>query len=177
MSQDVEPPADTPDELNPDGDTVSSASAGVSSQPGLVGIAAPKIPDHEVLRQIGRGGYGEVWLARNTLGAYRAVKVISRSSFDHSRPFEREFQGIQKFEPVSRSHDGLVAILQVGRTEQWFYYVMELADDASGGTTLTSTGSVCPEATYPNDSRVSTARRAESSAMKRPSRTGPDTGL
>ena len=37
-----------------------------------------------------------------------------------------------KFEPVSRSHEGFVDILQVGRNDEtgYFYYVMELADDA-----------------------------------------------
>src|SRR5262249_24013322 len=38
--------------------------------------------------------------------------------------------GIQKYEPVSRCHEGLVDLLQVARNEQegYFYYVMELAD-------------------------------------------------
>lgn len=92
----------------------------------------PRIPDHELLRRIGKGSYGEVWLARNVMGTYRAVKIIYRHSFDTARPFERELSGIQKFEPVSRLHDGLVDILQVGRNAQegYFYYVMELADPA-----------------------------------------------
>jgi len=68
-----------------------------------------------------------VWLAGSALGAYRAVKIVYRRSFEDSRPFEREFNGIQKFEPISRSHEGLVDILQAGRHENYFYYVMELA--------------------------------------------------
>ena len=90
----------------------------------------PVIPDHELLRLIGRGSYGEVWLARSVLGTLRAAKVVFRADFDSPRPFEREFHGIQRFEPVSRSHEGLVDILQVGRndTDGYFYYVMELAD-------------------------------------------------
>src|SRR6266849_4976946 len=98
----------------------------------------PSVSDHELLRRIGGGSYGEVWLARSVMGTYRAVKIVYRATFKDERPFEREFAGIQKFEPISRSHEGLVDLLQVGRSEQegYFYYVMELADDA-GGSTLT----------------------------------------
>jgi serine/threonine protein kinase/Tfp pilus assembly protein PilF len=91
---------------------------------------AVTVPDHELIGRIGGGSYGEVWLARSALGAFRAVKVINRKSFEDDRPFEREFGGIQRFEPISRSHEGLVDILQVGRQKDCFYYVMELADDA-----------------------------------------------
>jgi WD40 repeat protein len=92
------------------------------------------VPDHELIRCIGRGSYGEVWLAYNVMGTYRAVKIVYRSSFENDRPFEREFSGIQKFEPISRTHEGLVDILQVGKNEAegYFYYVMELADKANG---------------------------------------------
>jgi serine/threonine protein kinase/WD40 repeat protein len=93
----------------------------------------PTIPDHTLLRPIGRGAYGEVWLARNVMGALRAVKIVERRQFDSDRPYEREFAGIQRYEPVSRSADGLVHVLHVGRNEAegYFYYVMELADDAA----------------------------------------------
>ncbi len=87
------------------------------------------VPDHTLIRRVGRGAYGEVWLARNALGTWRAVKFVRRSSFDDDRPFEREFAGIQRFEPISRSHESQLNILQVGRAEDGFYYVMELADD------------------------------------------------
>jgi serine/threonine protein kinase len=74
-------------------------------------------------------------LARNVLGTYRAIKIVRASAFRHRRPFDREFSGIRNFEPVSRLHDGLVDILQVGlnESEGYFYYVMELADDAATG--------------------------------------------
>src|SRR5256885_2275140 len=42
------------------------------------------------------------------MGAMRAVKVIWRRQFESDRPYEREFAGIQRFEPVSRSSGGLV---------------------------------------------------------------------
>jgi len=75
----------------------------------------PVVPDHELIRRIGGGSYGEVWLARNVVGTYRAVKVVYRRTFDHDRPYEREFAGIQKFEPVSRTHEGLVGLIRFGR--------------------------------------------------------------
>lgn len=98
-------------------------------------MTSPVIPDHTLLRPIGRGAYGEVWLARNIMGTLRAVKVIWRQQFESGRPFEREFAGIQRYEPVSRSSGGLVHVLHIGRNdaEGYFYYVMELADDAAAG--------------------------------------------
>lgn len=97
---------------------------------------SPTIPDHEVLRKIGGGAYGEVWLARGVTGAMRAIKVVWREDFEDERTFEREFEGILKFEPISRDHPGLVNILHVGRSPDgvsFYYYVMELGDDVSGG--------------------------------------------
>jgi WD40 repeat protein len=94
---------------------------------------AVRIPDHELIEQIGAGSYGEVWRARNIVGTQRAVKIVYRARFDSDRPYDREFAGIQKFEPVSRSHDGLVDVLHLGRAadNSHFYYLMELADGLS----------------------------------------------
>jgi len=96
----------------------------------------PTIPDHDVLRKIGGGAYGEVWMARGVTGALRAVKVVWREGFDDERTFEREFEGILKYEPISRDHPALVNILHVGRSPDgvsFYYYVMELGDDLNAG--------------------------------------------
>jgi serine/threonine protein kinase len=99
----------------------------------------PVVPDHELVREVGRGSYGEVWLARNMMGSFRAVKVVYRDSFDSQRPYERELNGLQKFEPISRGHPNLVSVLHVGKNDSggYFYCVMEAADDVQSGPVLT----------------------------------------
>lgn len=94
------------------------------------------VSDHDLVRRVGRGSYGSIWLARTVTGIWRAVKVVERDRFEDARPFEREFDGVRRFEPLSREHPALVDILQTGRGEEGghFYYVMELADDASQET-------------------------------------------
>ena len=95
----------------------------------------PEKLDYEVLRMIGRGSYGSVWLVRDLAGAYHACKVVYREQFDHDRPYEREYAGIQRFEPVSRFNESQVKILHVGRRDEagYFYYLMELGDDVETG--------------------------------------------
>ena len=98
------------------------------------------IPDYELVIEIERGSYGQVWLARSVLGAWRAVKIVQRNLFDDARPYNREFNGIRFYEAVSRGHQGLIDVLHVGRNDQkgYFYYVMELADDQVVGQATNS---------------------------------------
>ena len=46
-----------------------------------IDTAPPAIPDHQMVRRIGSGSYGDVWLARNAVGTWRAVKVVYRAQF------------------------------------------------------------------------------------------------
>lgn len=94
-----------------------------------------EIPDHTLIRCIGEGAYGQVWIARNAVGLYHAVKVVYRSRFGVEEPFERALRGIQKFMPISRSHDGFVHILHVGKNDAagFFFYIMEAGDDQRSG--------------------------------------------
>jgi WD40 repeat protein len=72
------------------------------------------------------------------MGLYRAVKVVYKSSFKDQRPFERELSGIRKYEPISRSHEQFIDILQIGinKEQDYFYYVMELGDDQTTGQVI-----------------------------------------
>src|SRR5207248_918795 len=71
------------------------------------------------------------------IGTYRAIKVVHRKT-ESDHPFNREFAGLKKFEPISRSYPGWVSILHVGRDEKngYFYYVMEAADDVRQGQAI-----------------------------------------
>lgn len=101
-------------------------------------LPRPVVAEHEVIRLIGSGSGGDVWLARNALGTYRAVKVIFRRTFSWPKPYEDEFHGLLKFEPLSRQHEALVDVLQVGGSPEadYFYYVMELGDDVRFGQNI-----------------------------------------
>ncbi|HXJ57508.1 MAG TPA: serine/threonine-protein kinase [Verrucomicrobiae bacterium] len=109
---------------------------GHQNNPALPPSPAASLP--ELVRLIGRGSYGEVWLARRPDQTFCAVKIIRRQRFEDARPYEREFLGIQKFAPLSRSYDSQLRILEVGRDdrEEFFFYVMELADDEQDGRAI-----------------------------------------
>ncbi|MBK7999453.1 MAG: CHASE2 domain-containing protein [Verrucomicrobia bacterium] len=109
--------------------------ASPSAEPMTVRDGRPEIPDHAMIRCIGEGAYGQVWLARNAIGLYHAVKVIYRSRFGIEEPYDRALRGIQKFMPISRSYEGFVHILHMGRNDRlgFFFYIMEAGDDQKMG--------------------------------------------
>jgi CHASE2 domain-containing sensor protein len=97
----------------------------------------PALPDYDLIQPaIGEGAYGKVWLARNAVGQWQALKVIYRSKFgEDGSPYEREFRGIERYKRISDGHPGLLRIDFVSRMriEGYFYYVMELGDAACPG--------------------------------------------
>lgn len=83
---------------------------------------------YQILRRIGVGGFGEVFLCRNEITTdYRALKFISASS---SALAEKELQALVQFRNAGNQIRSpfLVSIEHVGRTEAGLFYVMPLAD-------------------------------------------------
>lgn len=97
----------------------------------------PDTPDYELVHPpFGKGSYGKVWLARNAIGQWQALKAVYLSSFDqNSDPYEREFHGITRYKAVSDKHPGLLQVDFVSKQKEagYFYYVMELGDPLNPG--------------------------------------------
>jgi CHASE2 domain-containing sensor protein len=91
----------------------------------------PATPGYELFSApFAQGAYGTVWLARNRAGQWRALKVVYLAKFENDPdPYEREYAGIKKYQPISDRHPGLLRVEFVSeKTVDYFYYVMELAD-------------------------------------------------
>ena len=122
------------------------------ASPAGAAAPVPVVPDYELLRRVGAGAYGEIWLARSlATGALRAAKIVWRHNFEDDRPFQREFEGIQRFERISREHPSQLALFHIGRNEAagYFYYIIELADavenpDSNAGLAGAASASVVP---------------------------------
>lgn len=97
-----------------------------------VGPHRTELPDLTLIKCIGKGSFGTVFLAQDRLGRWRAVKVIEpvEAGAPGAIRTEREFAGLRRYEPVSREHPNLLDILFVGTdpASGALYYVMELAD-------------------------------------------------
>jgi CHASE2 domain-containing sensor protein len=92
---------------------------------------SPDIPGYELFHPpLGYGAYGKVWLARNKARQWRAVKVVYLENFENNtNPYEREFNGISRYKPVSEKHPGLLRVDFVSeKLDGYFYYIMELGD-------------------------------------------------
>ncbi len=94
----------------------------------------PDIPDLDLIRCIGQGGFGRVWLAVNrATGQLRAVKLIPLQRTGTTDPAGREIASIARLEENPRTrHPNLLNIDHVGKTADHLFYIMDAADDVSG---------------------------------------------
>ncbi len=90
----------------------------------------PQIPGYTVLVPIGRGAYGEVYLAEDSAGRRVALKVVAPRAELTDRMLQRELGGLKRFLTIAESNPHLVRIH--GLIEDLpcggFAYAMELAD-------------------------------------------------
>ncbi len=98
----------------------------------------PPIPSHRLLRRIGAGSYGGVWLAIDALGRWTAVKVVSEGVVGVRGGLEQELCGLQAYEELSSRDARLLGIRNVGRDFErgFLHYSMPLADDAGSRSPL-----------------------------------------
>ena len=65
-------------------------------------MAAPAAPaGYDLVREIGSGGFGTVWLARSQTGIWRAVKIVASPSPADREVFRRELSGITRFQAAT----------------------------------------------------------------------------
>lgn len=84
----------------------------------------------KLLKAIGRGAYGVVYLATDSGGNHAAVKVCRREDAGHER-YGRELRGAKLYKAMPPA-EGLIHMPELGEEAWGFYAVMELADDEFG---------------------------------------------
>jgi WD40 repeat protein len=86
--------------------------------------AKPVIPGYEVLEEIGRGGMGVVYKARQiSLGRIVALKILRVRPDDDPATLRRMRREAETLARMSHPH--IVTVHDAGVTNDWFYFVME----------------------------------------------------
>lgn len=97
--------------------------AGAAAKPASAELALKQIGDYRLIREVGRGGMGVVYVAEQiSLGRHVALKVLSEGIVDERqrRRFEREAKAAAKLH-----HTNIVPVFGVGDCSGVPYYVMQ----------------------------------------------------
>jgi serine/threonine protein kinase len=102
-------------------------------------VKTPRLGDYELLEELGRGGMGVVYRARQPfLDKYFAVKVLPERYLDEPQAvarFRREMQSI-----AAVDHPNIVRAYNAGEYEGTHFLVMEYVDGTNLQRLVTSTG-------------------------------------
>src|SRR3954453_23963770 len=113
------------DELEP----VAQAIAVTGPGPVLPGDAGRRVGNYELIRELGRGGMGSVWLARRADEQFEkvaAIKLLKRGTDTDEvvRRFQAERQILARLE-----HPNIARLLDGGVTDEGLpYFVMEYVE-------------------------------------------------
>ena len=91
----------------------------------------PQCGQWRLVREIGHGAYGVVYLAVGSDGKRAAVKVCRREEIGEER-YARELRGARLYSAIPRT-DGLVCMKELVEKPWGFYTVMDLADHEFDG--------------------------------------------
>ncbi len=138
--------------------------AGVSSTQAIF-ISGREIGKYIIVKRIGKGGMGEVYLAKHkTLGTYRALKVLPREFLEDNDKFLDRFIREAKLASEIR-HPNVVGVMDV-ETDTEFgcpYIVMEYIDGGSLRNILKSTKTLSEEQAVVIVEAIASALRAAES--------------
>lgn len=117
--------------------SIERRSASAAATVPAVGVAGPlSLPsltilgDYEIIEEIGRGGMGVVYRARQiTLDRIVALKVLSSAGVESDRAVERFLKEAQA--AARLHHTNIVPIYGQGHERGCFYYAMELVNGRS----------------------------------------------
>ena len=107
-----------------------------SGAAGALFLERPNTPGYQLFDPpFGQGTYGKVWVALRADGQWRALKAVHLARFNcDAAPYEREFKGVRRYQPISDKHPGLLRVDFVSeKGPDYFYYVMELGDPIRPG--------------------------------------------
>ncbi len=100
--------------------------------------SAPLVPGYEMLRELGRGGGGVVYLARqhrpSRLVAIKMLRPGAEAHLHASARLEREAEAIARLQ-----HPGIIRVLSVGDCDGAPYLVLEFAEGGSLAACLNGT--------------------------------------
>jgi|GEM_PF-4358825 len=101
-----------------------------------------QVGDYRLLRCVGSGACGDVWLGRDAVGKTLAIKVIDRDRLARLSRTNREEQALRLVRTQLPEHPNLVRIDHIGTDERRLYYVMDLADGLPHGSNGQATSPV-----------------------------------